>query len=85
MTTRPDPREQMHSEPGQVDPLLRKGPVRRWAVWAMCLAVAVIIGFVFYALMAPSPNAPAVRGQSAATGAPPAPATTGSGSGQGGR
>lgn len=82
MTNRPDPREPMHPDPGQVDPFLREGPVRRWGIWALGLAVALIVGFVFYVLMTPSPNA---GRQSAATSAPPAPATSGSGSGQAGR
>lgn len=79
------PDERPRGELGQVDPLLQEDPVRRWTIWALAVAIALVVGVVFYVVMSPSWNSPSAGG-STATSRPAHPAaTTGSGSGQMGR
>ncbi len=79
-----DPRdERPAAEPNQVDPLLQEGRVQRWTVWALAVAIAVVLGVVFWGLT--SPNPPPAGPNTAKSSAPAAPATTGSGAGQTGR
>ena len=79
------PEERPRGEPGQVDPVLQEGPVRRWTIWALAVAIAVVVGAVFYIVTMPNSKSPPA-GASTATSGPANPdATTGSGSGQTGR
>lgn len=79
------PEERPRGDPGQVDPFLQEGPVRRWTIWALAVAIAVVVGAVFYIVTTPNSKSPSAGG-STATSEPANPAaTTGSGSGQTGQ